>query len=154
MFDQTDWSRSKLAGAASIQTQTLSQMLDGIRHMQYRSLEPVCKVLRVHPAYILNGVLPVYLAEGEEMPRNPRELQDGAALSRPAQQLGVDRWLAKQPAAPSDGPAHSVVTPDERAWLRTIPWPRPHVLYPNVFYETLLLMYRQMQRFTPPDGDV
>jgi transcriptional regulator with XRE-family HTH domain len=115
-----------LASAIGMRETTVSQILNGDQAPQAETLAVMCKHLRVHPSWIMLGL-------------EPRYFEDSAHGLAPVQVpqpalLGVDQWLADMGVD---------VTSDERAWMRAVPWPTPHVRQSDTAYLMALAAYRQ-----------
>lgn len=111
---------------------TISGILNGKQAPQTESLVRICKGLNVNPAWALSGIGPRFSPPGEQV-------RGVEIVSTRASVLGVDRWLAES----DEGRA---ATDDEKAWLRAVPWPAPHVMQQDLTYHLVLTGYRQAKK--------
>lgn len=112
----------ELARIVGIGDTPMGRILNGEAAPRPETLIAVCQALRVYPSWVLLGLLPAYFEDSAEpAPPPPR---------------GIDRWLDES----AEGRA---ATDDEKAWMRTVPWPAPHVRHPDMVYAMILLAYRQ-----------
>jgi transcriptional regulator with XRE-family HTH domain len=124
--------RKELAVAVGMTPTSVGQILAGIQQPGADTLSALCRELRVHPNWIMLGVEPRYL---EDSSTDLPPVNTGAPV------LGIDQWLAEQ----------RDMTPDERAWMRAVPWVSPHVKQPNLVYQLVLSAYRQSHTRSPDD---
>jgi transcriptional regulator with XRE-family HTH domain len=113
-----------LAEAVSMRETSVSQILSGEQAPKAETIAAICQHLRVHPSWIMLGIEPRYF---EDSASNLSPVQPAQAL------LGVDHWLNEM----------RDTTPDERAWMRAVPWPTPHLRQPDSVYLMALAAYRQ-----------
>lgn len=133
---KTGWSQGDLASRAGVAPATVGDMLAGKRAPRRESLVKVCAAMGLNPAWVKIKKEPKYLSPGEAEPSvSPRLVPDLRAV----QPHGVERWLSDVRG----------VSPDERQWLLTVPWPNSHVRYPDMVYGILLTTYRQMRDYKP-----
>lgn len=138
VFAEREWSQGDLAARARVAPATVGDMLSGKRSPRRDSLQAVCAALGINPSWVKFGREPKYVAANEpESVSAPRAVPDLRAV----QPHGVERWLSDVRG----------VSPDERQWLLTVPWPNSHVRYPDMVYSILLTTYRQMRDYTPFD---
>lgn len=122
-LDHRGMSQRDLARAIDYGETPLSAVLSGKSSPKPETLMSICQTLRAHPSWVLLGMEPAYFEDGDvPMTKNAP--------------WGVDRWITES----SEGRAAS---DDEKAWLRSVPWPSPHVRYPDMIYAMVLMAYRQ-----------
>lgn len=141
VFAASGLSKASLARAAHVDPATLADMLEGKRAPRDQSLLAVCEVLRANPSWIKMQRPPQYLADNELAVAVAAPKTRSATDLQPVQLPGIERYLSETRG----------VTPDEREWLRTVPFPSSHIRYPDMVYSILLHTYRQMRDYKPFD---
>lgn len=116
-------SQRELARRVGIGETPVGRILNGDAEPKPDTLIAMCQALEVHPSWVLMGIEPAYL--------------EGESGDLPARaHWGIDAWIAESLEGRN-------ANEDERAWLRAVPWPAPHVRYPDMVYAMVLLSYRQ-----------
>lgn len=126
--------KGELASQIGMRPGSVGAILAGAQQPSAETLTLICQKLRVHPSYIMLGLEPKYLEDSAT----------GLApvdAPLPPPRTGIDQWLLANAAS---------VTDDERAWMRAVPWPQPHLRQTDLVYWTVLSAYREARTAQPP----
>lgn len=134
--------QAEVARRVGVNAQSMWKLKSGKGMPSDVTLEKLCRELRISPEWYLFG-------RGEK--RASRDELDGASYSMPTRgnlHPGLRQWLMGTPAGRE-------TTTEERAWLRSIPWPDPGSRAPDRTYELMLEGYREMvaRGGNPPPSD-
>jgi transcriptional regulator with XRE-family HTH domain len=122
-----------LARRAEIGENAVGDVLNGKRESRENTILALCKALSINHMWLLLGLGERDANAKVTVMHEGRETSSSQLL-KPVS-LGIDRWL-------TDTVEGRSTTPEEREYLRSVPWPEPQARHPDIVYHLTLVAYR------------